>query len=412
MKCLLIVFAVSVLFACDAKKTVVQDVLDRAKRGEDTSEYWVGGVVKQKLYNVIEYKIVSDRPLKETIREYVPKAMEYFDQSIEFSEKKIAEAEKKSEQLQELLPSLERMANAPVPYQYYFKTKGQDTLGNYSRMVEALMSYQQQFPEADMREVKNNVDKAKPLIEKANDYKGRDRTFTSRSLQKADRYIDMAYTKFSDIVSNNRKRYDSAVQEMDAEPENINREENNIAELQKSKAKFEDFVSKANGVAYNVNINSLNKAGEPIVAIWTITVIELNKKWKVSHIYNEEVFDLEKAPILMVGALLSIVGCYDAELEKNIKLAKSKLELERKELARQKSVRDNPPPVTFQPSVYQNYPEPRQPRRVKKRVYGPCSCCYGKGTKPVSYARVGPPPPCQCCGGSGLRIESRWVDEW
>lgn len=422
MKCLLIISAVSVLFACDGKKSVVQDVLDNAKRGEDTAEYWVGGIVKQKLYDVVEYEIMSDRPLKEAIREYVPKAMKSFDQSIEFSEKKIAQAEEKSKQLQELLPSLELMANVRVPSQEYYETGGNDTFGNYSRISNALMSYQEYFPKSDISEAIRNINSAKPLVVKSNKHRGKDNNFsTSNSLQEADRYIDMAWTKLSEVVSNNKKRHDSAVKELNAVPEIIESEEKNIAELENCKTKFEDFVNKANGVAYKVKINSKNKAGEPITSIWTITVIKSNEKWKVSHIYNEEVFDLVKEPILMVGELLPIVGWADPSLENILKIAKSKMELEkielakqkaekeRIELAKQKAERDNTARLISQ----QNYnaqasSEPRQPRRVQREVYGTCSCCYGTGKSQHGAMQGGR---CGCCNGHGLRLEMRWVDQ-
>jgi hypothetical protein len=52
-----------VVVACDAKKSLIQKMLGKAKRGEDTGEYWLGGTAKQKLYNVISYDVMSERPL-------------------------------------------------------------------------------------------------------------------------------------------------------------------------------------------------------------------------------------------------------------------------------------------------------------------------------------------------------------
>lgn len=53
-------------------------------------------------------------------------------------------------------------------------------------------------------------------------------------------------------------------------------------------ATIEDLAQKRTGYVYKVRINSTNKAGIPIVNIWSISVVFSDSKWKVSYIYDED----------------------------------------------------------------------------------------------------------------------------
>jgi hypothetical protein len=125
---------------------------------------------------------------------------------------------------------------------------------------------------------------------------------------RAEASISLAYMEFSDVVKTNTKLYRAAVEASRATHGVVESERSLIAKCQRDIVQTRDAAGKSNGVAYKVKINSTNRAGLPIVWIWTIAVIQANGEWKVSYRYNEEEFGEQKDSKAMQVALMSILG--------------------------------------------------------------------------------------------------------
>jgi len=316
----LVALVASALIGCDAKTVAVRRMFEKAKRGQDTGDSWVGGVAEEKLFNVTDYRIMSCRPLSEAIREYVPKATEHYQESIEKSRMVIARSKQEIAGFSKGLPGLHRLATVTAPQELE-----NDTVGNYDRMIEALTSFQHQCPESTISVPLHHITEA------------RDRLRKGWPNAAADIPIQRAYTSFREVLAGdpgeyeyalrefensrgarpsqdlsdaarNREIYDYAVHRLKEASGTIVSEEANIAACEVAPLQLEGYVNRTTGVAYKVRVNSTNKWKIPIVGIWTVTMIECNREWKVSGLYDEDDFAKQGNSVVMHASLLFILG--------------------------------------------------------------------------------------------------------
>src|SRR5262249_18722255 len=70
--CFAVFLALAADLACSRpSQNVVEQMLEAARRGQDTSPFWMSGAPKQELFNVLHYEVMSERPLAEAVKPHL-----------------------------------------------------------------------------------------------------------------------------------------------------------------------------------------------------------------------------------------------------------------------------------------------------------------------------------------------------
>lgn len=277
-------------------KSIVAKMLDSAKRGEDTVKFWMDGAERIKLFNVVDFEILSERPLSEAIQGYVGGVKEHCEQLIDEREKAITEINEKGANYQKALPELEQKANFVPPeiefvphseYNYSRDNPNKEFIENNRQIIiQTVNSYNQRFPESAW-------DSFNELL-------------TRPGL--SEERLSSIYGRFKDRLDSDRNDYNEALEFLNGLSASIKTEESFIKKYRDDIAKLDKYVSETGGIAYKVRINSTNKAGQPIVWIWTITTIPSPDGWKITYLYNPDEFEENADWDSIHLKLLSILG--------------------------------------------------------------------------------------------------------
>ena len=272
--------AMFVINATGSSKSTLNKMLKCVKKGEDPGTFWIGDTAKQKLYNVIDYEILSSRPLNEVIRPFIGVLNNYAETGIIESEKTIKEINEKVSDYKNKFPNYNRLGSISMP-------SNDDIIHNFESLKNAVTAASPYLSQQERADLMALTQKVVTLTE--------DEDITAYGA-----IIDLYIASGNILIGNSR-----AKEYIDDAPGLLLVEGN---KLNKFNHIIDSLKSLPEGIAYKVKINSTNKAGQPIIWMWTITVINTDGGWKISYMYDEEELTENTDLDELSSAIISITG--------------------------------------------------------------------------------------------------------
>ncbi len=278
--------AVAVI-GCDPGKAVVEEMLENARRGEDTGAFWLGGSARQELFNVLFYEVLSQRPLKEAIKPHYSRTHRF---------------------LETLITDLETA-----------KTDHEAQAEEHRHAAEEFRQKASQWPEAEERRAQARVDEAKEVVKRT-----RGEAYSIVQHQRAvDAHLERRL-ELKRLLTHNKTRRERALRDAEREDELARREDEAAILAAQKKPKVQEVLGKLEemyegldtGVAYKVRVDSTNRAGQAIHILWTVTALKIpgEREWKVTYMFDERDFserdlDVDTAEeLLLIGSAIRKLG--------------------------------------------------------------------------------------------------------
>lgn len=306
---LLLVISPSVMTSCGSgAQSAVERMLEAARRGEDTSPFWMNGAPKQELFNVMTFEVMSSRPLKDVVKTLLPELhkserdVDFHIQAATFSlDEELKDIETRRREAAEQLATFAKLeALGPPPLDATI-----EELVKWHDLVKAIYKHHDvQHPKLDsalsqsLKQAENRF--ASPDLQSA--------VFSARN------ELLIEFLFFEETAALNRIALDQAVANLAEVQE---KKDKRLEELASEKATAERRQSalearllKSEGFAYKVRVDSTNKGGQTIHNLWTITAVkDQDKKWKVTYLYDERDFAGASDATKLEG-LLAMTGSY------------------------------------------------------------------------------------------------------
>ena len=277
------------IFMSDGQgKSIISKMLNCVKKGEDPGEYWINGSAKQKLYNVIDYEIMSSRPLNDALLPFYISVTNHLQDKIDECESTISDINSKVAKFKKDYPRYSQLGTIVVPDVSGDHRYESSLLEDVNRLGKVVIEACQYLPDSTVEELKQKVVDL-----------GNAKYLSDGNLQLLS--LKLALLLAVDGNQEAKDYIDSAPSEISAETNRINRYHNQMGELSRLR-------DERNGMAYKVKINSTNKAGQPIVWLWTITLLNTDDGWKISYLYDEEELSERLDGDALYSAVLAIYG--------------------------------------------------------------------------------------------------------
>jgi hypothetical protein len=264
-------------------------MLEAARHGKDTSQYWINGTTRIKLFNVLSYEVMSDRPLTEVVKANLSTIKSYYNIEANNIQKKIDKNKELIIDIQNNIKIGENLHLIGNPPNFeLFHTVGIDELEKVLEWAEeaATVSGTDDVWSSAInileKVTEDDIEYLKDCASTYCMYKYSYFIYVTKALREVKKVFDI-YLSFY-------RNPDSFLSPKNKEIDKLSRE---LKNLRKKNEQVIRSLQSCEGTAYKVLVNSTNKAGQSIHNLWTITT-KMNSKgnWKVTYLFDEK--DLEE----------------------------------------------------------------------------------------------------------------------
>lgn len=294
--CFAVFFALAVGLACQRSlQNVVEQMLEAARRGQDTSPFWMSGAPKQELFNVLHYEVMSERPLAEAVKPYLPALKSYHKSQIDDLQAQIEKTKKARGELEAKIPTLKSIvALGPPP-----PDASLDQLKKWDAAIEIVSPIHSSCSMCSHGTHHLTLDQALDWRERFPQLQSLVESDTKRAYEELAR----EFKQFEDLLRQANNTVSQA-------PAGIEALKNKKKVQEQRNAQIDAKLTACQGVAYKVRVDSTNKAGLEVHNLWTITVVQTtDKTWKVTYLFDEKDFAEANAPDKEIG-LLAMIGIF------------------------------------------------------------------------------------------------------
>jgi prefoldin subunit 5 len=298
--CFAVFFALAAGLACQRpSQNVVEQMLEAARRGQDTSPFWMSGAPKQELFNVLHYEVMSERPLAEVVKPYLSALAPYHKRQIDDLQAQIEKIGKARGELEAKIPTLNSIfALGPPP-----SNASLDQLKKWDDAIDILSPGHTSCIGCSHGVRHLKLDQALGWREMADGGNRFALPEVERSAKEAYAELAREFKQFEDLL---RQANDAVLQA----PAGIEALKKKIMEQEQRNAQIDAKLTTCQGVAYKVRVDSTNKAGLEVHNLWTITAAQTtDRTWKVTYLFDEKDFAEAGTPYKEVG-MLAMVGIF------------------------------------------------------------------------------------------------------